>query len=598
MMKNIIAVDFETYYDNEISIQTLGVKEYAKQTDIYLVSFFGGDEQTTYVGHPKSAPWRLLNGKCVVSHNASFDRAVYLALVAKGVAPSIEPQSWECTANMSVYFNAGRSLKSAVKNLLGEEVSKDVRKHMKGKTREKMLYCPPLDPNIGSNFLAEVEAYALKDAQLCYQLAVEYLDKWPTVERALSEHTINICYEGLPVDTEGLTRDKQVLELLIFNAKNLLPWWEGGSDKALSTKALATQCREVGIEPPKSMAKDSDDCRDWENKYSQTYPWVGAMRTVRRANRLLTGIDTILARTDESGRFNFGLKYFGAHTGRWSGDAGFNVQNFSKEPYEGVDLRRRIKAPEGKKIVTIDLAQIEARCTVALAGDEKTLDLIRQGISVYEAHARVSMGYSDPAPLKKKDPAKYFLAKCRVLALGFQCSHTRFADFCRKYGYDMQEEEAKAIVSDYRQNNPKIVRLWAELEEYFKSSAGGTFELELPSSRVLRFYDIKQVPSKKENIPIQYGARLELGGPHFPMYGGLLTENLCQATARDIFSEAVLRLEQAGYDVLWHVHDEVSLLVDQDVNVKVLEQIFITPPEWMPNLPIGCESQEGPYYMK
>ena len=75
-------------------------------------------------------------------------------------------------------------------------------------------------------------------------------------------------------------------------------------------------------------------------------------------------------RLTEKDRMSYNLKYFGADaTGRWSGDAGFNVQNMPRDKKYGVNIRNLISPKDGKTLVVADLSQIEPRLTAFLAGD-------------------------------------------------------------------------------------------------------------------------------------------------------------------------------------------------------------------------------------
>ena len=116
------------------------------------------------------------------------------------------------------------------------------------------------------------------------------------------------------------------------------------------------------------------------------------MRDWRRSNILLKRLQTIQRRIRPDGTFPFSIKYFGGHTGRFSGDGGLNIQNMPRGAIMGVDLRALFIPRPGKTFIIADLAQIEARITLWLAKDFETLALVEEGISVYEAHAIATMG--------------------------------------------------------------------------------------------------------------------------------------------------------------------------------------------------------------
>ena len=78
------------------------------------------------------------------------------------------------------------------------------------------------------------------------------------------------------------------------------------------------------------------------------------------------------------------------------------------------------------------------------------------------------------------------------------------------------------------------------------------------------------------------------------LWGGILAENAASALARDIFTDAMLRIRKEGYWILFHVHDEVIVEVDEDKADKALEdvtRILSTPPEWISNIPLEAEGK-------
>jgi DNA polymerase len=96
-------------------------------------------------------------------------------------------------------------------------------------------------------------------------------------------------------------------------------------------------------------------------------------------------------------------------------------------------------------------------------------------------------------------------------------------------------------------------------------------------------------------------AQTELGGKRQRFYGGKLCENLVQAVARDVFAEALLRLERAGFEVVFHVHDEaVCEVATQNAPeaARAIAALLTTTPDWMPGLPLEAETQISPSYFK
>lgn len=599
------AIDYETYYDEDVSVKKMSYPQYAKATDIYLVGIVG-DDGFRWSGHPKYFGWDTFEDDDeFVSHNAAFDRAMYEQTMQL-YGFKFFPRAWHCTANLMAFMRISgyRSLEEACKLLLNVEIDKSTRSNAAGIKYEDMLHRPAKKKGF-TNFYEEMCAYNLDDNDYCLQIWQQYGGEWPQFERELSDWTIRSSLNGLPIDRAKCERYVKELGLAIFEATARIPWTSKPKAKVTSYKEFCLACKELGVEPPGSIAEDDNDYLKWEQTHGEEISWVRDMRIVRKSNLVLKRIEMFLERADENDRFSYSSKYFGAHTGRWSSDRGFNPGNMPKEKLQivvkgkelEIDFRSCVRAAKGKKLIIIDLSQIEARITPYLAGDEKTMQMIRDGISVYEAHARLTMGYNDEGVLKKVDKVKYEFAKMRVLSLGFGCGAARFKESARViYGVEMTLDKAKFEVKDFRAKNPKIVKLWKTLDEAFRGSVGGNYELELPSGRVLTFFDVnKGSPGK---FGPEYLARVTMNGQFKKMYGGLLTENLVQATARDIFGHGMLNIEKAGHESLFSVHDECVVQVDKSVSPKEIEMLICQSPDWCLDLPIGAEAVESDFYLK
>lgn len=583
------AIDFETTYSSDVNIDAFGQWGYLRhpETDIYLVSIVGPNVR--YCGRPENAPWDKLDGQHWVAHNFAFDGAVMEVLRERGVTQA-KPSTFTCTANLSVFMGAPRNLSGACKELLGVAVNKDPRAFMKGKTWNDAVA-------LGRE--KEIVQYALDDSVHCLDLATTYLDRMPANEQRLSRQTIEMGWRGFAVDSELVDKGLNALDWIRVKANKQLPWAnDDHTGQLLKVSELARACRDAGIPVPQSTSEDDPACARWEEEYGEKFPWVAAMRDWRKANMLFSKMEILWKRKRPDGTVPFGLKYFGAQTGRWSGESRFNFQNLPKAEIHGIDLRACIIPRSGKKFIISDLAQIEPRVLAWIAGDEQLLDAVRHGYGIYEAFAVASgLWKGDKGTLKKRDSAKYALAKAQVLGLGYGCGYKKFVLVSKLMaGLDLDEARSKTIVEDYRRKNQKVVSLWNKLERTFRGSQGEDCHIELPSGRNQKYFGISS--QMGQHGKPDWRASVNMGGPKFPFWGGKLTENLVQATARDVFGECLLRLEDAGLSILAHVHDEVILEVDRDVEVADVNRLMAVTPDWLEGCPIEAESHEAECYKK
>jgi len=580
----IYGIDTESFYSKEVNISSLGHYHYLRhpECDIYMVSI-AGDDGFRWVGRPEAAPWARVAGHTWVHHNAAHEDAVFLAAKEQGLMPDVTGSEVFCTSDMASYLGVPASLAGACEELFKLRVDKSVRDNMKGRRFD--LQTP--------EFQAEVSKYALADAELCLRLWVEHGHKWPEWERKLSLLTRRMGQRGVLVDTGLVDTYIGDLSRLVWEADKQIPW--ASHSPALSYKKLCEQCRLEGIRPPVSLAMDSDDCASWEDEYGVRYPWVAAMRQKRRANMLLVRFNTMRSRVRWDGRVSMPLKYCGASTRRWSGSSGLNSQNMSREPLMGTEARRVLIAGPGRKLVAVDLAQIEPRVLAVLSGDDVMLETL-QRCDIYEAHARNTMGYDRPEALKAlKDEPRYELmrrfAKARVLGLGYQCGSDKFVVVAKNLaGLTITAEESVRMVREFRESNPKIVRLWRKMQRAVEASVGSDLTITLPSGNTLAYKRIACRDGDYSGMVSKYGRMCRV-----KLYGGLLVENIVQATARDIFGEALLRLEEK-YDLVLQTHDEAVCEVPAGVSADELCALMVIPPSWMPNIPLAAEAVEGVNY--
>lgn len=222
------------------------------------------------------------------------------------------------------------------------------------------------------------------------------------------------------------------------------------------------------------------------------------------------------------------------------------------------------------------------------------------------------------------DPGAWIKAEKKRLWL--QVEHGMHADLPPKIYTGL-----RVLVDAWRDAHPYITAFWRDLEEcalsavkykgqVFKTATGlisfvrGEHFLyaRLPSGRVLSYArpSIETVINELTGNPqqvVQYwaagkdketGQRKKDFAP-VKSYGGLISENVTQATARDCLSEAMERLEAAGYPVVLHVHDEARCEVPNGRgSVAECTEIMGRAPAWAGGLPIAVECSELVRYHK
>ena len=586
------ALDYETYYDKSCSIRTLGPLGYFSHPDFdaYMVSVVGTDG-TSFVGSPKDFNWSLLNGNIVLSHNASFDETLYLYGATQSWWPEISPAAWHCTADMAAYVRLPRALKGAAGAAFGLTVDKSTRDNMSGKRWEKMT----------EEFRKEVSDYALQDAQLCLDLWASYQQDWPEHEKAISVLNRRITQRGLPIDTDLLKTQLEIINGKLFEAEEAIPWM--GNAPLLSRRAFDDQCRTVGIEPPGSLAATDEEAQKWIDYHGKKHAWIDAVRSWRRINALKKKIESFDFATMPDGRYYGGIMYFGAHTGRFSGGGGnLNLQNLPREEMFGVNLRNLISTKPDKRLLVADLSQIEVRTLCWLAEDKKMLGEIEESDDIYEAFA-VRFGQWDKAegPLKQ-DPKLRHKIKAMVLGCGYGAGKARFAHMS-----GMEQEDADTAVDLYRDSMRSVTKLWrsynTDITTSYELSVTGyltPFTVPLPSGRVLDYGIIRTDGKGKDR---HFVSKLMRHGKKIAvkLWGGFVTENASQALARDIFSDMLVRINEAGYKIVLHVHDEVVIEADADKAEESLQhilKIMSEPPEWISDIPLAAEGSILSRYTK
>jgi len=335
----------------------------------------------------------------------------------------------------------------------------------------------------------------------------------------------------------------------------------------------------------------------------------------------------------EGGPLCVPLKYSGAHTHRWSGQEGINLQNLPSRARGEAEIlntmRHVLVAPPGKVLVVVDASQVEARGLSWIAGQEDLNELFRTGAEIYCTYASKMIGGKPLRKACKTDPpavSKYLsrmrnMGKVQVLGGGYGMGWQRCVDFARdSYDTILTDVEAATLIKSYRDSVPCITRFWADIERAFMYTAryhescamarGLRFEYEplfdqtvmvLPSGNVLRYQSVRVAKDQWGHDRLWMPDPAKKNKGRIDMWGGHLAENMVQAMCRDLLGEVVLKTEARGRPVVLHTHDEIVAVADEADGPSCLADLiedFRAAPSWAPNIPLDAEGKVAIRYEK
>jgi len=646
----LLAVDIETY--SSIDLIKTGVYAYCESADfeVLLFAYAVDDEEVRIVdlASGEKIPDDILEALTdptviKTAYNANFERTC----LAKYFQQSMPPEQWRCSSVHALMLGLPGYLDGVAKCLRLQEQK---MKEGKALIRYFSVPCKPTKVNEGRtrnlpehdlDKWATFKDYCKQDVEVERRIRKK-LDAFPIpkVEQKLWELDQKINDNGALIDNS-----------LVINAIQ--------ADKAFQDKLFEEAVRLTGLENPNSPAQ----LKGWLLKQglevnSLTKKDVEALMgevekpEVRRLLELRQAMSKTSVKKYEAmersicpdQRIKGLLQFYGANrTGRWAGRF-VQIHNLPRNSlndlqvardllksgnYETLELlfesvsnvlsqliRTAFIPAKGHRYIVADFSAIEARVIAWLAGERWRMDVFQSHGKIYEASAaqmfKVPIETIDKgSPLRQK-------GKIAELALGYGGSKGALMQM-GALEMGLTEDELPELVSAWREANPNIVKLWWGIEAaaikavkekaVVKMQYGLTFHytkgllfITLPSGRSLAYVRPKIGIDErfgKEQLTYEGTEQGSKQWGRIPTYGGKLTENIIQAIARDCLAVAMLRLDEAGYRINFHVHDEVVLDVPIDTgSMENVEELMGQSIEWAPGLPLGADSFETDYYKK
>lgn len=663
MLMRLMDIDIETYSDRDIA--DTGAYAYAESPvfSILLIGYMFDDEEeptvidlggiqsveeaTDYIELMYPEFLEALHDPEVLktAYNANFERTCLAHYWG-----AMEPEQWLCTMVLASTLGLPRSLEEAGKAL---GLAEDKQKLVTGKALIQ-YFCKPCKPTRANGGRTRNMP---GDAPEKWKLFKEYNGQDVVAERAI----YNRLKKYRPTDFEQRLwgwdqkmNDRGVLLDIPF-VKGILEY-----DQKNREKLLAEAQELTGLSNPNSLPQLkqwlNDNGLPMQSVTKETLEAALSLQYLPDNVRRMLVIRKNLGKTStakyqammdavcDDHRLRGILQFYGANrTGRWAGRI-VQVHNLPQNKFEDIDYARELAAegryedmevlfgdlpfvfsqlirtafiaPEGMTFAVSDFSAIEARVIAWLAGEQWRLDVFRQGGDIYCASASQMFHL----PVEKHGINGHLRQKGKVaeLALGYQGGFGAMKRMDTTGS--IPDDEIPIIIQNWREASPKICKLWYTMEAAAKtcikerrpikiqhdivfSYEEGILFIKLPSGRRIAYWDAKlqTMDDGREHITYAGVDQDTKKWGRQETYGGKLVENVVQAIARDCLATDIMRVQEKGYDIVMHVHDEMIVEIPEDDAENAFRRIsesMSTPIPWAPDLPLRGDGYMTKHYKK
>lgn len=606
---NLITIDFETMYEKStFSLSKMTTEEYVRDDRFEVIGVAvkvnAGETEWASGTHEQIKGWLESfdwANSMAIAHNMMFDG--FILSERFGILPKVYADT----------LSMGRAIHGVE---VGGSLAVLAQRYNLGTKGDEVIAASGKNRvDFTNEDLDRYGDYCVNDVELTYKLFSAMIKNgFPKIEMKLIDLTTRMFTRPL------LDLNLNLLEMHLVDIKEkkdnllLLANIEDKGELASNPK-FAELLKQLGVPVPVKISPTTGketfalSKNDEEFKALAEHPNVVVQALV--AARLGTKSTLEETRTErfigiaKRGLMPVPLKYYAAHTGRWGGSDSLNLQNLPSRGDNAGKLKKAIIAPEGHSVIDADSSQIEARVLAWLSGQDDLVQSFAQGKDVYKLMA--SAIYAKRVEEITKE--ERFVGKTTILGAGYGMGAQKFGAQLKTFGTSVSENEARHIIQIYRETYQSIVGLWRQaqlaleaISKGYTTSLGkaGVLTIEpnekgirLPSGLLMRYDQLIAVRDEK-GMQYQYKTRYGWN----KIYGGKVIENVCQAIARCIIGEQMIRIAKR-YDVVLTVHDAIACVVkDEDVEEAqaYIEECMKWTPEWADGLPVSCESGYGKSY--